>query len=169
MHKIKWVSGADQEVTASSVSSLIKCYCSYEGIDIPVIKIPIMDVKGVLIFPIVESLIHLEVKFWDQKNIFPSQLHLFRVTAETSAVGGRLCVCFLGLLTSGTQETPAHIDRGGEEAILLGAAMAAADHDVMGEDYTACCHTAVSCMIGQWTADTAHQTTCTKTQTHKKH
>lgn len=38
--------------------------------------------------------------------------------------------------------------------------MTAADHDMMGEDDTACCHTAIPCVIGHWTADTAHQTAC---------
>lgn len=67
-------------------------------------------------------------------------------------------------LTSGTQEAPAHVDRGGEEAIPLGAAVTAADHDVMGEDDAACGHTAVSCVIGHWTADTMHQTAFTGTR-----
>lgn len=62
-------------------------------------------------------------------------------------------------LTSGTQEAPAHVDGGGEEAVPLGAAVAAADHDVMSEGDAACRHAAVSCVIGQWAADTTHQTT----------
>lgn len=42
--------------------------------------------------------------------------------------------------------------------------MVAADHDVMGEDHTPCSHTAVSCVVGHWTAETAHQTTWTRPQ-----
>lgn len=42
--------------------------------------------------------------------------------------------------------------------------MTAADHDMMGEDDTACCHTAIPCVIGHWTADTAHQTACAETK-----
>lgn len=61
-------------------------------------------------------------------------------------------------LTSGTEEAPSHVDGGGEQAVPLGTAVVAADHDVMGEDHAARCHTAVSCVIGHWTADTAHQT-----------
>lgn len=68
-------------------------------------------------------------------------------------------------LTSGTKEAPANVDRRGEEAVPLGATtMAAADHDVMREDDAASRHTVVSCVIGHWTADTAHQTTCTRAQ-----
>lgn len=62
-------------------------------------------------------------------------------------------------LTSGTKEAPAHVDGGGEEAVPLGAAMAAADHDVMCEGDAACSHAAVSCVVGHRTADTTHQTT----------
>lgn len=50
--------------------------------------------------------------------------------------------------TSGTQEAPAHVNRGGEESVSLGAAVVAADHDVMGEDDTARRHAAVSRVIG---------------------
>lgn len=68
-------------------------------------------------------------------------------------------------LTSGTKEAPANVDRRGEEAVPLGATtMAAADHDVMRENDAASRHTVVSCVIGYWTADTAHQTTCTTAQ-----
>lgn len=65
-------------------------------------------------------------------------------------------------LTSGTQEAPAHIDGRGEEAVPLGAAVAAADHDVMGEDDAARRHAAISRVIGHRTADTTHQTTWTR-------
>lgn len=51
-------------------------------------------------------------------------------------------------LTSGTQEAPAHVNRGGEEAVPLGATVVAADHDVMGEGDAACRHAAVSRVIG---------------------
>lgn len=67
-------------------------------------------------------------------------------------------------LTSGTQEAPAHVDGGGEEAVPLGAAMAAADHDVMREDDAARRHAAVPCVVGHWTPDTAHQTACVQTR-----
>lgn len=42
--------------------------------------------------------------------------------------------------------------------------MTAADHDMMGEDDTARRHAAVPCVIGHWTADTAHQTACVQTK-----
>lgn len=71
---------------------------------------------------------------------------------------GRYCVRGEGL-TSGTQEAPAHVDGRGEEAVPLGAAVAAADHDVMGEHDAARCHAAVPRVIGHRTADTTHQTT----------
>lgn len=64
------------------------------------------------------------------------------------------------MLTSGTQEAPAHVDGGSEKAVPLGAAMTAADHDMMGEDDTACGHTAIPRVIGHWTTDTSHQTAC---------
>lgn len=73
-------------------------------------------------------------------------------------LGGCQCVRW-GKLTSGTQEAPSHVDGGGEEAVLLGAPMVAADHDVVSKDDTACRHAAVAGMIGQWTADTTNQTT----------
>lgn len=42
--------------------------------------------------------------------------------------------------------------------------MNAADHDMMGEDDTACRHTAIPCVIGHWTADTSHQTACVESK-----
>lgn len=42
--------------------------------------------------------------------------------------------------------------------------MTAADHDMMGQDDTACCHTAIPCVIGHWTADTTHQTACVESK-----
>lgn len=42
--------------------------------------------------------------------------------------------------------------------------MTAADHDMMAEDDAARRHTAVPCVIGNWTADTAHQTACGQTK-----
>lgn len=62
-------------------------------------------------------------------------------------------------LTSGTQEAPAHVDGGSEEAVLLGAAVATADHDMVSEDGAARRHTAVACVIRHWAADTTHQAT----------
>lgn len=67
-------------------------------------------------------------------------------------------------LTSGTQEAPAHVDGGGEEAVPLGAAVAAADHDVMGEGDAARRHATVSCVICHRTADTTHQASWTGKQ-----
>lgn len=64
-----------------------------------------------------------------------------------------------GGLTSGAQEAPAHVDGRGEEAVPLGAAVVAADHDVVGEDHAACRHAAVPRVIGQRAADAAHQAT----------
>lgn len=64
------------------------------------------------------------------------------------------------MLTSGTEEAPAHVDRRGEQAISLGGAVAAADHQVMGDDDAACCHAAVSRVVGNGAADAAHQTAC---------
>lgn len=68
-------------------------------------------------------------------------------------------------LTSGTEEAPAHVDWRGEEAIPLGAAVAAADHDVMGDHNAARRNAAVSRVIGNRAADAAHQTACEGTQT----
>lgn len=42
--------------------------------------------------------------------------------------------------------------------------MTAADHDMMGEDDAACRHAAIACVIGHWTADTAHQTACVESK-----
>lgn len=79
---------------------------------------------------------------------------------ERYSFGSGVCQCVRwGKLTSGTQEAPSHVDGGGEEAVLLGAAMVAADHDVVSKDDTACRHAAVAGVIGQRTADTTNQTT----------
>lgn len=66
-------------------------------------------------------------------------------------------------LTSSAQEAPAHVDGRGEEAVPLGAAVAAADHDVVGEDDAACCHAAVSRVIGHRAADAAYEAAWTRT------
>lgn len=62
-------------------------------------------------------------------------------------------------LTSGTQKAPAHVDWGAEEAVLLGAAVIAADHDVMREDDAARRQAAVARVVRQRAADTTYQTT----------
>ena len=89
-------------------------------------------------------------------------LHLSGVTAETQLLERKAVNVYSCELTSGTQKAPAHIDGGVEEAVPLGAAVAAADHDVVGEDDATRRHAAVSRVIGHWTADTAHQTTWTR-------
>lgn len=61
-------------------------------------------------------------------------------------------------LTSGTQEAPAHVDGGAEEAVLLGTAVIAADHDVMGEDDAARRQAAVAGVVRQRAADATNQT-----------
>lgn len=66
-------------------------------------------------------------------------------------------------LTSSAQEAPAHVDGRGEEAVPLGAAVAAADHDVMGEDHAACRHAAVPRVIGHRAADAADESAWTGT------
>lgn len=68
-------------------------------------------------------------------------------------------------LTSGTQKAPAHVDGGGEKAVLLGAAVVAADHDVMGEDDAAGGQAAVAGVVGQRAADATNQTAWKATQT----
>lgn len=79
---------------------------------------------------------------------------------NVNSFGSGVCRCVgWGKLTSGTQEAPSHVDGGGEEAVLLGAAVVAADHDVVSKDDTACRHAAVAGVIGQRTADTTNQTT----------
>lgn len=87
----------------------------------------------------------------------PRQGHSWRHSWESCSVSVRGRHTERGL-TSGTQEAPSNVDGGGQEAVPLGAAVATADHDVMGDDDAARGHTAVSCVIGHWTADTAHQT-----------
>lgn len=62
-------------------------------------------------------------------------------------------------LTSGTQKAPSYIDGRREEAVLLGAAVVAADHDVMSEDDAACRHADVAGVIRHRTADAVNQTT----------
>ena len=61
-------------------------------------------------------------------------------------------------ITSGTQETPAHVDGGGGQAVPLGGGVPTADHEVVGEAHASGRHTAVTNVVRHRTADAAHHT-----------
>lgn len=61
--------------------------------------------------------------------------------------------------SSSTDETPAYVYRRRKVSVLSGAGVVATYDDVRCYQNTASCHTAVSCVIGHWTADTSHHTT----------
>jgi len=76
-----------------------------------------------------------------------------------------VCVCELALvfdrlawITSRAQETPAHVDGRGGQAVPLGGGVPAADHQVVGEAHAACRHAAVARMVCHRAADAAHHT-----------